>query len=322
MWIAVFAAAEFLLSLPILSPTVPHTVIRLISIPLALLALALMLRPTREAPAYCAIYAAVSLWWELSSTHLDFSIARVAIEVAQMVGLVWLLFRCFFHRFADPLVVGAWALAVLAVTAATAGLMVVAVSNSSLAASENLELFGGSLGAAWRYWWLGNACTFLSLAGPAATLVNLRHRLGMLLRRPGSERRNFIGLTVGLTLTSLFAFPVFDMSWRGFAPDVMLALRLIPVPFAMAMAGPVPRQRRRHRHPHLLLDRGLFGDRPCREDELGPHADAGDADACPPAGHDDCLHGSRRNFPPAAPRTARSGRSERGEVAVHRADEP
>lgn len=235
--IAAFAIAEVLLSFPQLAPSVPGTVIKFVSFPLALLAFTLILRPFREAPIYCAIYGAIALGWELSSTHLAFSAARIAIETLQMAGLVWCLNRYFLKRFADPPMVGAWAIAVLLVTAGTAGLTVAAATALGIAAGDTLHLFGGSLGTAWRYWWLGNACTFLCLAGPAASLVELRHRLKLLLGARGSDRRRFIGLTAAVVATTLFAFPVVDMSWRGFTPDVLLALRLIPVPFVMAMTA-------------------------------------------------------------------------------------
>jgi signal transduction histidine kinase len=114
--------------------------------------------------------------------------------------------------------------------------MVAAAASFDLDQGDALQVLGGSLGVAWRYWWLANACTFLTLAGPVATLVILRQRLWVLLATPGSHRRRFIGVTIGLVLSSLFAFPVFDMSWRGFPPDLLLALQLIPVPFAMALA--------------------------------------------------------------------------------------
>ena len=53
----------------------------------------------------------------------------------------------------------------------------------------------------------------------------------------GLDRRRFITLTVSLVCVSLLAFPVVDMSWVGFPPDVVFAKRLLPMPFAMAMAG-------------------------------------------------------------------------------------
>ena len=235
-WLLAFAAAEWLFSYPQLAPTVPHTALRLVSIPLALLATALILRPISEAPLYTLIFVAVSLSRELGSPHPDFSAARILIEAGQMIAIVWLLFRYFYFRLKDPLALAGWSVTVLAVTAASALLMVVAAATLGLASDGDLQMLGGSLGVAWRYWWLGNACTFLTLAGPVATLVVLRERLVVLVTTPGSHRRRFIGVTIGLVLSLLFAFPVFDMSWRGFTPDLLLALQLIPVPFAIALA--------------------------------------------------------------------------------------
>ena len=103
---------------------------------------------------------------------------------------------------------------------------------------SNLEIeLAGDPALAWRHWWLGNACAYLTLAGPVAALTVLRQRLKRLLFTPGSERRKFIGLVLSLLVATLFAFPVVNVSWINLPPDVELAKRLIPVPFAMAMAG-------------------------------------------------------------------------------------
>jgi signal transduction histidine kinase len=235
-WLIAFAAAEWLFSYPGLAPTIPHTALRLVSIPLALFATALILRPLGERPVYAIIFILLSLSRELATPHAYFSVARILIEAGQMILIVWLLFRHFYHRLKDPLVLAAWSVTVLAVTAAAALLTVIAAACLGMGSSEDAVMLGGSLEVAWRCWWLGNACTFLTLAGPAATLVVLRHRLELLLTTPGSHRRRFIGVTIGLLLSSLFAFPVFDMSWRSFTPDLLLALQLLPVPFAMALA--------------------------------------------------------------------------------------
>ncbi len=235
-WLIAFAAAEWLFSYPGLAPTIPHTAIRLVSLPLALFAAALILRPFGERPFYAVIFVLLSLSRELATPHAYFSIARILIEAGQMILIVWLLFRYFYYRLKDPLVLAGWSVTVLAVTAGSALLMVIAAAGLGIGSGEHAAMLGGSLEVAWRYWWLGNACTFLTLAGPAATLVVLRKRLELLLTTPGSHRRRFIGVTIGLFLSSLFAFPVFDMSWRGFTPDLLLALQLIPVPFAMALA--------------------------------------------------------------------------------------
>src|SRR5438105_5326702 len=52
LWLVAFAAAELLLNRPQFMPTVPGTELRLLSMPMALFALALMLRPASEAPLY------------------------------------------------------------------------------------------------------------------------------------------------------------------------------------------------------------------------------------------------------------------------------
>ena len=237
LWLAAFAVAELLLNQPQLMPTVPGTELRLISVPMALFALALMLRPLSEAPLYCLIYVLSSLWPELGSSHFDFVLARVAIETFQTVAIVCVTVRIFWSRLGDPLVMATWAMTALLITAAGAGLMVGATDVTPLSPGDYIQEAGGSAAVAWRYWWLGNCCSYMTLAAPGAALITLRHRVRMVLAVPGWERRRFIGLTLAVVLISLFAFPVVDLSWLGLPPDVAIAKHLLPMPFAMAMAA-------------------------------------------------------------------------------------
>lgn len=237
LWFAAFAAAEHVFTLPQLLPTMPGTDLRLISIPMALFAIALMLRPEREAPIYALIYAFIGIAFGLHAPHFEFTVARVAIETAQTLILVGLLFRFFFHRFQDTLMIAGWAITVLAVTAVGAAFMLAASEVLPMSGADYAQELAGSPGLAWRYWWLGDACTYLTLAGPVVTLVLLRDRLKRLLATPGQDRRRFFGLAIAVLVVSLLSFPILDMSWIGLSPDVVLADRLLPMPFAMVMAG-------------------------------------------------------------------------------------
>lgn len=237
LWFAAFAVAEYVFTLPQLLPTMPGTDLRLISIPMALLAVAFMLRPEREAPVYALIYAFIGITFGLHAPHFEFTVARVGIETAQTLILVGLLFRFFFHRFQDPLMIAGWAITVLAVTAIGAAFMLAASAVLPMSGADYAQELAGSPGLAWRYWWLGNACSYLALSGPVVTLVLLRNRLKRLLTTPGQDRRRFFTLALAVLVVSLFSFPILDMSWVGFSPDVVLANRLLPMPFAMVMAG-------------------------------------------------------------------------------------
>ena len=237
LWLIAFAAAELLLNHPQLMPTVPGTELRLISVPMALFALALMLRPASEAPMYALVYMLSSLWFELGAPHLDFVIARVAIETLQTIAIVCITARFFWPRLGDPLVVGMWALAALLITAIGAALMVIAAVLLPMSPGDYAQELAGNGGMAWRYWWLGNCCSYMTLGAPATALITLRHRVRRVLAHRGSDRRRFIGLTFAVVVVSLFAFPLVDMSWLGLPPDVTLAKRLLPMPFVLAMAA-------------------------------------------------------------------------------------
>lgn len=237
LWLVAFGAAQLLFNQPQLMPTVPGTDLRLISVPMALFALALMLRPATESPLYALIFVVGSLWPALGSSHFDFVLARVAIETFQTVAIVCVTVRFFWPRLGDPLVVGMWTITVLLITALGAGLMVGAANMLPMSPADYARELGGNSAMAWRYWWLGNSSSFVCLGAPAAALITLRHRLRRVLLSPGWERRRFIGLILTLIIVSLFAFPVADLSWLGLPPDVMLAKRLLPMPFVLAIAA-------------------------------------------------------------------------------------
>ena len=188
-WLLAFAVGEWVSSYPSIAPIIPHTVLRLMSVPLGLFAVALLLRPAREAAVYAALFIGVSLLREAGTPHLAFSVVRILIEAAEMGFIVWLLYRHFWDRLYDPIGLAAWAITVLAVAAGAAAMMVLAAAGLGLASSDSLPALGGNLTVAWRYWWLANSCTYLTLAGPLATLAVLRQRLWLLLATPGSHRR-------------------------------------------------------------------------------------------------------------------------------------
>ena len=237
VWLALFAVAQLLLNQPQLVPVIPGTDLRLISVPMALFALGLMLRPVSEAPLYCLVYVIASVRPELGSSDFDFVLARVAVETFQTVAIVCITMRFFWVRLGDPLVVALWAAAALAITALGAALTIAIESLVPLSSAALARELGGGDWVAWRTWWLGNACSYLTVGAPAAALVALRHRLKRVLTAPGWERRRFIGIILALLVVTLFAFPIRDMSWLGLPPDVMLAKRLLPMPFVLALAA-------------------------------------------------------------------------------------
>jgi signal transduction histidine kinase len=237
LWLIAFTAAQFLFNQPAFVLIVPGTDIRLISVSMAMFALALMLRPVSEAPLYCLVYVLFNVRPELGSPNFDFVLARVAIETLQTVAIVCITVRFFWRRLGDPLMVAMWALTALLITAAGAGLMVLATDLVPVAPGAFLREVGGSVGVAWRFWWLGNCSSFIILGAPAAALVTLRHRVKRVLSSPGWERRRFIGLALAVLFVSLFSFPIADLSWLGLPPDVMLAKRLLPMPFVLAMSA-------------------------------------------------------------------------------------
>jgi signal transduction histidine kinase len=237
LWLAAFTTAQFLFGQFQLMPNLPGSQLSLISVPMALFALAIMLRPATEAPLYALGYLIMSLWPELGSSQFDFVLARAAIETGQTIAIVCISVRYFWQRLGDPLVVAMWAATTLLICAIGAALMVAAATILPMTPADYARELGGSSGMAWRYWWLGNSCSYVCLGAPATALITLRHRVRRVLASAGWERRRFIGLILAVLAVSLFAFPVTDLSWLQLPPDVMLAKRLLPMPFVLALAA-------------------------------------------------------------------------------------
>jgi len=237
LWIAAFAVMAYLISLHSLTPVVPGTSFSLISLPVALLAFALMVRPWAETPFYILIHAAAGLGLHAGIEIPAFDAARLAIEIIETVVLVRMLLYYFYPRLNDPVLVALYAVAVLVLTA-IGGLLVLAWARFSLGVGiEAPSTLLDRPALAWRHWWLGHACSYLALAGPAAVLVALRKRLARTLVEVRPERRTFLWMGAALLAASLLAYPIADLSWVGLPADVRLALRLVPLPFALAMAS-------------------------------------------------------------------------------------
>src|SRR3989337_3767147 len=95
LWMAGFAIAAWLLSRHAFTPIVPGTTFSLISLPVALLAFVLMVRPWREAPFYALIHLAAGAVFHAGIDYPAFTTARVTLEIVEAVMLVWML-RAFF----------------------------------------------------------------------------------------------------------------------------------------------------------------------------------------------------------------------------------
>lgn len=236
LWMAAYVAMAFLLSRHALTPLVPGTTFSLTSLPVALLAFALMIRPWREAPFYALVHAAAGTLFHEGITYPAFNAGRIALEIVEAVVLVAMLQRFFYARLGHPLYVAIYTVAVLAVTA-IGGFLLVGMAFLLLGLGlDSPPVLIDYPGLAWRYWWLGRGCSYLTLAGPLAVLVVVRGALARVLR-DRTERRTFLWLSAALLAVSLIAYPVVDLSWMGLPPDVRQALRLVPMPFAVVLAA-------------------------------------------------------------------------------------
>lgn len=235
-WLIGFGALTYLFSLAPLTPTMRDTELPLLSVPLALLMLAFMLRPRGEMPLYALAYGAVRLSFEPSS-NWPFAAVFVALEIVQTIALVWMLFTVFYPRFTEPLMVALWVAAAIALAAAGAALTVSAAQLLPESAGRSAQEFIARPAIAWRNLWLASSCSYLTIAGPIGTMSVLRKRLVLVVLREPHERRMFTAMAAALFTVALVSFPIVDLSWLGLPRDVRLSLCLLPAPFALAMAS-------------------------------------------------------------------------------------
>ncbi|MDQ3078479.1 MAG: HAMP domain-containing histidine kinase [Pseudomonadota bacterium] len=237
LWVGGFTIIAYILSREALTPVVPDTSFSLISLPLALLAFALMVRPWAEAPIYILIHATAGLLWHEQIEFQAFASVRLGIEIVQTVVLVRILRGYFLPRLVDQLFVALYTVAVLVLTA-LGGLLLLGFA--WLFPSLGIEVpydLADEPTLAWRHWWLGHACSYLALAGPAGVLVALRKSVARTMFDHGPERRAFLWMALALLAASLLAYPIADLSGIGLPADVLLSVPLIPLPFAVALAS-------------------------------------------------------------------------------------
>jgi signal transduction histidine kinase len=236
-WIAGFTVMAFLLSSEALTTVVPSTSFSLISLPVALLAFVLIIRPWAEAPVYILIHALAGLGFHQDIEFPAFTAVRVGLEILQTVAVVRMLLDYFYERMTDELIVALYTGAVLGLTA-LGGLLLLGCA--WLAPSVGIGVPQTILdqpGLAWRHWWLGYACSYLALAGPGAVLVAVRRSVALTLLDKGPERRAFLWMAGALVAASLLAYPIVDLSGLNLPPDVRISIPLIPLPIALAMAS-------------------------------------------------------------------------------------
>jgi signal transduction histidine kinase len=229
-----FTLAVAVFARPELVPRPPFTQMPLVSLPMAALAVVFMRRPRVEHPVYAAIYLLVRLEFG-AAAGWPFIVSLALIEVGQTAVFVAIMWR-FYPRFTEPLWAAIWPFAVLAVTAAGALLIVeagVLLPSSAAYATE----FTTDPSLAWRHVWLGNAVSYLVLAGPVAILIGFRERFRQAIWNSPEERRTFLGLAALLLGLGLISYPVFDASALDLPADIRLSLALLPAPVAMVMAS-------------------------------------------------------------------------------------
>jgi signal transduction histidine kinase len=230
----IFTLAVGVLAQPGLVPHPPFTQMPFVSLPMAALAVAFIHRPLIEHPVYAAVYLVLRLQFA-EAAQWPFILPLTIIEVVQTSVYVWVMWR-FYPRFTEPLWASIWPVAVVAVTAFGALPIVQAgvAFPSSLAYARE---FWTDPWLAWRHVWLGNAVSYLALAGPAAILIGFRRRFRESIWNRPSERHAFFGLSALLLALAVISYPVVDASGLKLPADIRLSMALLPAPVALVMAS-------------------------------------------------------------------------------------
>jgi len=226
----------YLLPLPALSSYYPRTDLRLLNPPLALLSVALTLRPKSEAPIFVGLYALAVLGVAEATSDLSFALVRVPIEIAQTLVQVAILNRMLNGRWCDPKWMSLYAVSIVALTAVGAILTVAIADAASFPHTVYVRQLGGEMGLGWRVMWLCNACSYLSIAGSVATLLRAKPWVRAAFQ-DRADRRDWIGMTGCLLIASLVCYPLFNPHLMSIPPDVELARRTVPTVFVLAMAA-------------------------------------------------------------------------------------
>ena len=236
-WLLLFAAATYLGGRPELTPTVAGTELRLLWFPFAFLNMAFLLRPRAEAPLYALIYAGVSLAAERDYSHLGFATARIILEIAQALVLVYVCDRRLRPLLNYPMGVALFLLAIIAMLALGALATIAAATLLSGSPSAYMQEMAGDPALAWRHWWLGNSCAYLTIAGPLTYIVLTRRAVLREFADKPVEARTFVAMASSLLLVSLVVLTPYHLAWVHMPPDIHLALMLIPAPLAFALAA-------------------------------------------------------------------------------------
>lgn len=237
--IALFTLAIAIVSLPGAVPTIDHSQVRVITPALAILSFAFAWLPRREAPLYALIYAASRLARVLDPVNPGFEIVETGINICEALALALLVPRYLTRQqmIAQPFRVVAYILASLFICLVGATLAIVSAAMFHLSAADYRQELAGNAALAWRYWWLGHACSLITIAGTFTFIRQSTSADRAEIFGDPRERRSFTAYTVAHAVIALTVLPLWDMSWLGLPADVRLALSFFPMMSSMLLAS-------------------------------------------------------------------------------------
>lgn len=237
--IALFTLSIALINIPGVIPTIDHSQVRVIAPALALLSFAFAWLPKREAPHYALIYAAFTFARGQSAGNPGFHLVEIAINIAEALALALLVPRYLTRHqmIAQPFRVVGYIIASLLITLVGATAAVTASSIFHFSGPDYGQELAGNAALAWRYWWLGHACSFVTIGGALTFLFQTTSCDRAEIFGDRKERRAFFAYSAGHAAIALTVLPLWDMSWVGLPADVRLALSFFPIMTSMLLAS-------------------------------------------------------------------------------------
>lgn len=237
--IALFSIVVALVSVPGVIPLINHSQVPVIVPALALLSFAFTWLPRREAPIYAAIYTASVLLRARDPDAIELDLLQAFVGIAEAMALALIVPKYLTRRqmIAQPFRVVAYVLVSLLVGLIGATAVVVATTGFDLSVLEAAKKFAVAGPLPWRYWWLGHACSFVTITG---TLTFIRQTTAAdraeIFGDP-KEQWAFMAYTAVHALVNLAVLPLWDASWIGLPADVRLGLSFLGIISSIMLAS-------------------------------------------------------------------------------------
>jgi signal transduction histidine kinase len=237
--IGLFALAVAFFNIPGVIPVIDHSQVRVFTPSLALLSFAFAWLPRREAPAYALIYAAAVFLRASHPGALEVDLVVVLAGIAEALTLALIVPKYLTRQqmIAQPFRVIAYVLAALTICLVGSTIAILVLSPVDSSVLEVAKSLGGGGPLAWRYWWLGGACSFVTITGTLTFIRQTTAADRAEILGDWKERRAFLGYVAVHAGVVLVVLPIWDESWMRVPPDVRLGMSFLGIMTSLMLAS-------------------------------------------------------------------------------------